>query len=298
MRKFIIAGAIIAIAVITIFWFTGGSSPDDRSDNVSVSVSGFDHAHGVALDTVDSQKLYIATHDGLYLLQNDSDLFRIGSSRDDFMGFSAHPTEPGTFYSSGHSSRGGNIGFQKSVDGGITWERVSMGIGGPVDFHALAASSANPDSVYGFYGGRLQRSIDGGETWEYAKGTVAPISLATNPLREGVVYAATQRGVQVSEDRGDSWKSLSTQLESGAVSVIAYSPHDAEIALAFAEAVGGLGRSTDGGLTWSKVNENFGNDTVLYVAYSRSQQGLVYSLTHSNGIYKSIDDGATWQKVR
>lgn len=298
MNKYLIGGAALLVAVLTLFWFASDSRSKVESASGLMPVSRFDHAHGMALDVADPGKLYIATHDGLYVLQNETDLFRIGSSKDDLMGFTAHPTEAGTFFSSGHPARGGNIGFQKSIDGGITWEKVSAGLGGPVDFHAMTVSVVNPEIVYGFFAGRIQKSIDGGRNWEYAKGSISPISLSSDPNRESVVYAATQSGVRVSEDKGDSWKSLSPQLEGGAVSVIAFNPHNAQIALTFAETLGGLGKSTDGGLTWSKINETFGGGAVLYIAFSKVQAGVVYSLTNQNSIFKSSDDGATWQKVR
>jgi len=297
-KTYLIAGVALLVVLAAVFYTQSGEKATDSSKNVLVPASRFEHAHGMALDPEDASRLYIATHDGLYVLQNDKDLFEIGASKDDLMGFVAHPTETNTFYSSGHPARGGNIGFQKSTDGGITWTKVSQGLGGPVDFHAMTLSAANPDIVYGFFGGKLQRSEDAGQTWAYAKGSIGPISLSPDPVRENVLYAATQNGVQVSEDKGDSWKTLSPALLGGVVSVFALSPHDPQKALAFAEVLGGLGKSNDGGQTWTKINETFSNGTILYVAFSKSQPGAVYALTNQNSIYKSTDDGDIWQKIR
>jgi len=252
----------------------------------------------MALDPMDPSKLYIATHDGLYLLENEANLYRIGASRDDLMGFTMHPSESGVFFASGHSARGGNVGFQKSVDGGQTWRSVSQGLEGPVDFHAVALSSVNTDLVYGFFGGRLQRSTDGGRNWEYAKSTITPFSLSSDPTREHVLYAATQNGVTISEDDGDTWKSVSPQLDGGAVSVFAVHPTDIQFALAFSERLGGLGKSIDGGVTWQRILENFGGDVVLYLSFSKAEPNLAYALTSSNAIFKSMDKGDTWSKIR
>jgi photosystem II stability/assembly factor-like uncharacterized protein len=127
-------------------------------------------------------------------------------------------------------------------------------------------------------------------------GGVQPFSLSTHPKQESVVYAATENGVQKSEDKGDTWKSLSPELEGGAVSVFAVSP-DASYALVFSEKLGGLGKSTDDGKTWQKVNESFGGKAVLYVAYAKTQ-AVAYALTDSNALYKSTDAGETWSKIR
>lgn len=290
MTKYLVAGGV-AILLLAGFAYSRSAQRDTPALTPQQS---FSHAHGMAVDAADSTRLYIATHEGLFVLLNEKDLFRIGTSRDDLMGFTAHPKRGGVFFSSGHPARGGNIGFQKTEDGGMTWTRLSEGIGGPVDFHAMTVSQVNPDIVYGSFRG-IQRSHDGGKNWEMTKNAIAPISLSSDPQHENVVYAATQNGVQVSEDRGDSWKSLSPQLEGGAVSVFALAP-DSAYALTFSEKLGGLGKSTDGGATWTPIAEKFGGNPVLYIAFNSN--GSVYALAGSNSVYKSVDAGATWSKLR
>ncbi len=296
MQKSYIIGGVIAFLVIGAFLFVI-RSPDAGSTGATLTLAtSFSHSHGIVVDPTDAKKVYIATHEGLYLLQG-TELFHVGTARDDLMGFSAHPTLSGVFFSSGHKARGGNIGFQKTADGGITWEPISIGLGGAVDFHAMTVSPVNPDLVYGFFGGKLQRSTDGGRSWEYAKGTIAPISLSADPINESVLYAATERGIQVSKDKGESWASLSPMLEGGVVTVVVFNPQNAKQALAFSEKLGGMGKSVDGGLSWQRVNETFGGEMVLYLAFS-STADAVYALTVKNSLYKSTDQGDSWQKVR
>lgn len=299
MSKYLLIGGI-AILLIGSFALLRSQNPETtetESVNGFTPVSSLSHSHGIAVDVSDASRVYIATHEGLHVLQNGTGLFRVGNTQDDLMGFSPHPTNPNIFFSSGHPARGGNIGFQKSTDGGVTWERVSAGLNGPVDFHSMTVSTANPDNVYGFFGGRLQRSTDSGASWEYANGTVAPLSLSTHPANPDVVYAATQNGVQMSEDKGDSWKSLSPELDGGAVSLFVLHPDDAQYALTFSERLGGLGKSTNGGMTWERISETFGGDTVLYLSFSKSEPDVVYALTNTNSVYKSTDRGNIWAKV-
>lgn len=258
------------------------------------------HGHGLAVDTQDPTKLYIATHHGLLLLQNDVDLYRVGKSKDDYMGFSSHPTETGVFFSSGHPEKGGNIGFQESRDGGTTWKKVSNGVDGPVDFHAMTISSVNPNIIYGWFRGNLQRSINQGKTWSIVNRDLLAISLVADTKDDNTVYAATPKGqgVMVSRDKGTLWKSLSPKLEGGAVSAIAVHPTDAQILLTFSEKLGGMGKSIDGGTTWEKINATWNNETVLHIAFSQSMPNIVYALTHQNKLYKSTDTGDTWKQVR
>jgi photosystem II stability/assembly factor-like uncharacterized protein len=192
-----------------------------------------------------------------------------------------------------------NIGFQKSEDGGVTWQKISSGVNGPVDFHAMAVSPVNPNLIYGWYQGSLQLSTDRGKTWEIVNRNLLPVYLAADTQDENVVYAATPKGegVMVSRDKGITWSSLSPELEGGAVSVLAIHPQDAKILLTFSEKLGGLGKSTDTGKTWKKVNEGFNGETILHITFSRSNSSIVYALTHENKLYKSSDTGDTWTQI-
>lgn len=287
-----IAGSVLlaALLIVGVFVYTRSGGSEMTSNEPELQ-----HVHGLAVDMANPNRLLIATHHGLLQFVDDSKLSRIGAVQDDLMGFTQHPADPSIFFSSGHPVRGGNLGFQKSADGGTTWQKLSDGIDGPVDYHSMTVSMVNPDLFYGYYG-TLQRSTDGGKTWEVAKGTVQPISLSSDPVKENVVYAATQSGVMISEDKADSWKSLSPQLDGTAASFIAFHPSN-EYALAYSLKLNGMGKSTDGGKTWQKLNENFGDDAVMFVAYSKTES-RVYAITESNSIYKSTDRGETWSKVR
>ena len=258
------------------------------------------HGHGLAVDVVDPNKLWIATHHGLLLLENEKDLYRVGKSKDDYMGLSVHPTDSHVFFTSGHPSFGGNLGFQKSEDNGATWKKISNGANGPVDFHAMTVSPVNPNLVYGWYQGSLQRSEDQGKTWEIVNRDLLPVYLVADAEDENIVYAATPQGqgVMVSNDKGASWVSLSPELEAGAVSVIAVHPKNSNILMTFSERLGGLGKSTDGGKTFNKMDEDFNGETILHIAFDKNSSGVMYALTHQNALYKSSDTGETWNKVR
>ena len=102
----------------------------------------------------------------------------------------------------------------------------------------------------------------------------------------------------VSRDKGANWSSLSKDLEGGMVSVIAVHPNSAKILLTFSEKLGGLGKSSDGGQTWKKVNSTFNGETILHIAFDSSKPEIAYGLTEKNSLYKSVDTGETWNKIR
>lgn len=296
----VVAIVVIGGAILLLSQRDSNPTGDSASSNNLYPEKAISHGHGLSVDVKDPSIVYITTHYGLLVLENEKDLYRVGKSKDDYMGFSPHPTEASVFFSSGHPSTGGNIGFQKSEDGGVTWKKVSNGANGPVDFHAMAVSPVNPSLVYGWYQGNLQRSTDQGKTWEIVNRDLLPVYLAADTKDENIVYAATPRGqgVLISRDKGATWTSVSKDLEGGAISVIAVHPQDSKTLLTFSEKLGGLGKSTDGGTTWAKISEGFGGETILHIAFSRSESNIAYALTHENKLYKSTDAGDIWTQIR
>jgi len=292
MNKYLVPAILFSVILI------GGiiilKSSDSQVNEPAKKVPEIQHAHGFAVDISDGERLLIATHHGL-LQFKDGVLSQIGVVTDDLMGFTPHPTDSNIYFSSGHPARGGNLGFQKSADGGNTWEKVSDGMDGPVDFHSMTISQVNPNLMYGYFGA-IQHSTDGGQNWKFASDTIQPYSLSTDPQQENVVYAATQNGVQVSEDNAETWKSYSAALDNGAVSFFSVNP-TGDFALAFSETLGGLGKTNDKGQTWKMIPESFGSKAVLFVAYSKSAPSTVYALNQANSIFKSTDDGETWTKI-
>jgi hypothetical protein len=109
------------------------------------------HFHGLAVDPTDRSRLYLATHHGFFLLGADGMATRV-SQVQDFMGFTPHPGDSRILYASGHPAAGGNLGFIASTDGGATWTQLSPGANGPVDFHQMDVSPADPNVIYGAYG--------------------------------------------------------------------------------------------------------------------------------------------------
>lgn len=289
----VIAGLVLILFSVG-YWIFNASGKEASQAKSLNPVKEITHGHGLAVDAADSSKVYIATHHGLLVLKNNKDLFQVGNKKDDYMGFSPHPTDPKIVFSSGHPATGGNIGFQKSEDGGFTWKKISDGVQGPVDFHAMAVSPANPNLIYGSYRGAIQQSIDAGKNWEIVGNTNFPIvNLAADPKDENVIYAASPRGLMVSKNKGKDWSSLLD----GFVSTIAINPQDSQKLISFSEKLK-LAKSNDGGKNWEPVNERFNGETPLHTAFGKQKPNIIYTLTEKNSIYKSSDGGSLWNKVR
>lgn len=258
------------------------------------------HVHGLAVDKGDSSRLYIATHDGLLALEDDSRLSLIGRSRDDFMGFSPHPTDSSILFSSGHPARGGNIGFQKSTDGGERWKKISNGNPqGPADFHAMMAHPANPDHLYGWYKLRVHRSLDGGRTWEVLpKQPPEVLAFAGDPRDENIVYFGSIGDLLLSADRGETFIDIAPELKNDIVIDIEVENVTGDLILATRDhGIMKASRNPDGGFTIETIGELPGKDPAYYLALDPKNSQIMYAYSKAEIFYKSADGGQNWQKV-
>jgi len=256
------------------------------------------HVHGLAVDRNDSNRVYIATHDGLLAVQNDTDLLRVGSSRDDFMGFSPHPTNPNILFSSGHPKGGGNIGFQQSNDKGETWKKISNGNpAGPADFHAMMAHPANPNHMYGWYKLRVHRSLDGGKTWEILqKQPPEVLSFAGDPTNANIVYIGTIGGLLMSTDKGESWEKTTDVIGYDVIFDVETEP-TGSLLLAMRDR--GIVRATikNDRATLEDLGKLPSDDIPQHLALDTKNAEILYAFGKSLALYKSADGGKTWQKV-
>lgn len=292
MKKILIATALVLVLLLALVLLpdTPGK-PDVTQQPATIQLRD---AHGLAVDRKDSSRVYIATHTGLLVLTSFGQLQRVGSAQDDYMGFSAHPSDSNTFFTSGHLSSGGNIGFQKSTDGGQSWQKISDGINGPVDFHTMTVSLAEPNTIFGTYQGQLQRSRDAGNTWEILSAAPTKIyTLATSSIDPGTVYAGTAEGLYVSRNHGQSWTKIEA-IKAAVTSLTAPSNAKEDI-LAFVQGQGLL-RSTDAGASWTALS-GYSGTTVIQLAYDPNNPDTIYLINQNLEIHRSSNGGQNWDKV-
>ncbi len=255
------------------------------------------HFHGIAVDGNDPTRLHLATHHGLYTFGPDGKARRISKTRDDFMGFMPHPSNPSALYASGHSAGGGNLGFITSMDGGKSWAKLADGVGGPVDFHQMDVSKADPKVIYGVHGG-LQRSADGGRTWSRA-GPVPDglIDLAASGADGDTLYAATKSGLFKSIEAGRSWQPA--HFIDRPATMVQVAARGEVYAFIFGT---GLVRADDGGVNWRLVSNAFGGAYVLHLAVDKKDGRKLYAVTlnpetRAQAVLLSEDRGATWASL-
>ena len=290
MLTYLVLGAVVAAAASGIL----ASRSFSIGETTVAALAKETHFHGLAVDPSDPSRLYLATHHGLYAVGIDGRARLVSETRDDFMGFTPHPTDPATLYASGHPARGGNLGFIASSNGGKSWAKLSDGVRGPVDFHQMDTSKANPNVIYGVYGD-LQKSTDGGRTWQ----RVGPapqglIALAASSKDENSIFAATEQGLQLSADGGRSWRPAHPSRQP--VTAV----HVTANGIIYAFVVGtGLVRAKEPDPQWQTVGTGFGRDYVLHLAADPHNGEALYAVTlnpgtHAQALIASRDGGASW----
>jgi Sortilin, neurotensin receptor 3, len=277
--KFIAIGVGITVAIaigvgIVVSMAGGGGDNNTQSPESSSRTVSWIHVHGLGIDASDSSILYIATHGDFYKSVDGGVPVKVDKQRADYMAFNAPQTEGVPLYSSGHPSTGGNTGLIKSTDGGQTWEVVATVLDPPVDFHAMAVSKSDHNTIIGFdSGGRgLFKTTDAGKTWDkfdYPGQYVT--SLAISRTDPNVIFAGTNEGLYQSNDGAASWTQLN-QYKGIAVMALAF---DAEGTFYASTEEFGLAKSSDLGKTWDSVSRPPDNLTATSIAVD-SQNKIIY----------------------
>lgn len=247
------------------------------------------HYHGIAFNRSGTSVLLLATHHGLFAVDKDGTATRV-SPVQDFMGFSPDPSNPLSYYASGHPATGGNSGFLRSADGGASWTQLSEGVNGPVDFHQMDVSPVDPKIIYGSYG-KLQVSRDAGSTWTIAGDPPeALIALAVSSVDPQRLFAATEKGLQVSDDGGATWRIAAFNGE--VVSMAETGPDETLYAFVLGR---GLVRASEKSLDqWTVLSNNLGESIPLHFAVNHADKKHLALTTHKSEVLESRDGGATW----
>lgn len=197
---------------------------------------------------------------------------------------------------------------------------------------AVAGTDRDSSLYYaGAAGGGVWKTTNAGQSWEpvFDKEDVQSIGAVTiDPANENIVWAGTGEGaprndvmtgdgVYRTNDGGKTWQHV-LALRDALVAKIAIDPRDSNTVLVgvlgdpFADSSDrGMYRTTDGGKTWRKTLYVDARTGVSDMDFSRKTPGVVYagmwtyrrtgwssqSGGTQGGLYKSIDFGATWQRV-
>lgn len=180
--------------------------PACRSQTPSAPVS-LVHVHGLGVNPADDT-LYVATHDGLFRLDDDGDAERVGDTRQDTMGFAVVGRDH--FLASGHPDladkalqRPGKrplLGLIESRDAGESW--TSRSLLGDADFHTLLAADGR---IYGYDSTGAELLVSEDMTNWSSRSTAVLGDFAVDPADGDHLVATTEAGLVESRDGGRSF---------------------------------------------------------------------------------------------
>jgi hypothetical protein len=294
-----------AAGALTVALAAGLAACGGDGDGQTATAESFSHVHGVQAPGWAPEVVLLATHHGLVRIEDDQWSY-VGQERHDFMGFAAHPGQPGVLYGSGHPAPDSDLrnplGFVVSTDGGATWEVRSLA--GEADFHAMTVGAAG-SVIYGWnVTGRvgLYRSVDDGHTWQVLDAAAlhaseGMVGLAAHPDDADVLWAATLDGLLRSDDAGATWQPV---VDGTPVTAVAYDPADPERMYAYTAPPGdGMLTSVDGGRSWSATGWALESpqDAVGHIAVDPGEPGVLHAGTFGEDLYRSDDGGTTWRAL-
>lgn len=285
-RDTLALGAAVVIAVPAVIW-AGMRLTEDGSGQGTELIDdpGVAHIHGLGINPADGS-LVVATHYGSFRIPSDGDeATRIGDSYQDTMGFTV--AGPDRFLGSGHpdvagmrAGQPGQLGLIESTDAGATW--TSLSLSGEVDFHGLAYAH---DQVYGWDSGTGRFMVSGDrEDWD-TRSTLDLFGFAVDPEDPEHIVGATPDGSAESTDGGRTWIDTDNR------------PF---VALSWDPDAGLWGATVDGAV-WHRsdvdweVAGTLPGEPQAFLATPAALYAAAHDETGTTGIYRSTDDGATWQ---
>jgi photosystem II stability/assembly factor-like uncharacterized protein len=184
------------------------------------------------------------------------------------------------------------------------WERLSTA---PIGIMSLAVS---PDFAVdhllmaGTESG-IFLSHDAGDTWRLAqmpmqKSMVLSICFSPDFTNDSIIVAGTlEDGVIYSDSRGESWSLKSFGMLDATVYGLALSPNFAQDETIYAGTDTAIYFSYNQGRAWKPVNFPESAAPILSLAISPlfALDQTVYAGTETQGLYRSKDQGETWEKT-
>lgn len=162
------------------------------------------------------------------------------------------------FIGTGEPQVSSGTGLWKTIDGGASWQNIAMTPTSPNSFYHMLYDPTNANKIHAATSGGYYRSDDGGATWNRLK-TGNCTDIAVDFLNGNNVYATFWGiGIYKSTDGGTTFTLLNT----------------------------GGAPTTDFGR--AALAMSYQNPDIIYLNLAKNSDN------NTNGIYKTIDGGATW----
>ena len=196
--------------------------------------------------------------------------------------------------------------FFKSRDGGSNWNNDNYGLK-VSGLTCLTVDPVSPSTIYAGTSAGVYRSTDSGNNWTAVNnglGNLRILEIVIDPITPANLYAASydssafsSNGVYKSTNGGNSWTRMNNGMVNTSVQSLAIDPITPTTL--YAGTYGGpIYKSTNGAGTWAPSG-NPSIDFAFSLAVDPVTPSTVYAAEgfSNGGISKSVDGGATWQRV-
>ncbi|HWJ65110.1 MAG TPA: PQQ-binding-like beta-propeller repeat protein [Nocardioides sp.] len=274
MNRTTLVAPILAATALLAAGCAGDVQQAPSSDDQTVG-----HIHGVGIDPADDS-LYVATHHGLFHVDDSGEPTRVADRWQDAMAFTI--VGPGHFLASGHpdlrEDLPPHLGLIESTDAGESWRPLALQ--GEADFHVLEPAG---DVLYAYDAttGRLLRTEDRATFEEVLTGPLISVAATDS----GAVFATTGEGRVVSIDPATG----RTRPLGGPVTVHLDTTADGTLVGIGPDGVVRL--SDNAGSTWQEA----GSIGAQPAAFTITDRGW-YAATEDT-VLRSGDAGRTWDLV-
>src|SRR6266545_2065764 len=207
-------------------------------------------------------------------------------------------------------------GVRRSLDGGVTWKAMNLGIGPNQTVFDIALDPAGASTLWAAIGNafglqtkNVMRSTDGGFTWidltPPLSVSLSGTAIAVDPTDSNTVTAVFGGdfgggAVWVSRDGGASWSDRSAGLPPNPMRAVV---HDGRRLLVgggqlFGSQFVGLFSSEDLGVSWKPLHagrQPWPLRVVEDIAVDPADPAIILVATNGTGVYRTTDGGATWK---
>lgn len=179
----------------------------------------------------------------------------------------------------------------------LSWKNVTSPAEG--DMISAIAATDDGDLFAATQSGTVYRSTDKGQSWKFLTSdgsyTFALVAAGTT------IYRASQQSLDVSTDKGSTWKSIGGNPVEQSQSVLV----SAAGTLFAGSLQSGVFRSDDGGKTWTQSLKGAEIKRLVEAPNGRLFATVTYPadfgstdiVADSSGIYSSADGGTTWKRA-
>jgi len=263
-------------------WALVSTSPSGVSIAVDPSTPSTVYASG-------SSSVYKSTDNGTSWTAFSNGLIVSGSY---IYAIAVNPSDSSMVYAGTASG-----GAFRSLNGGVDWAAVNIGLGGPGVYDLAIDPLDNNKLFIGTWMKGVYRSTDAGASMSYPGIGTSVLSIAIDPVTPSNIYASAFQGIYRSVNGGGTWTAFANGLSGiyGYVQSLDIDPADPTVIYAGTD-YDGIFKSLDSGANWTAFNNGLGNLQVYSVTVDPLDTSVVFAGT-TDGAYRSTDAGVNWTDV-